>query len=542
MSSESFSGPSCKDLVEFMKSVKSMPSKYKSAFDSISEQTIDTICDPDALHIWESDSDLDNLLQLTQVIVKLRSLASSTTQNGKKSKGAAMVIIAEEKKERDNYDRITQLIRYLTGLDGKKHLNSTVTAFDAIVVVRGIDPSSDQSTPNDGSAAVKRINIAIERVLAMSHSSSSRKLIWHHGPILSLLLTWINTTTPTLRTALAGITITAALDFTSGGVQPSPLGRANKLPDLQRLQEYATKLDIPVLFLDPGAQLVVYEYLSTYMYFWAYYIGTFLPLELSRMHLYKALDELVTFAFRLRGASEGTYGADVVRMVQKHLDAGTAKRWARHCIDANSYSKARCRDAAKDAAIHHAVQLADSPFALFNHIPGYGVPAFSRLAICPTTPSSSSSSSLPNGAESTSISESYIAAPLSLNPKSSTFALTSNTPLRILLPRPGQTLDKVTARIQGTMMGVLERLRQEKGVPPRPRDADREVWREVGKACKWAIEGCEGRLPEGVGEKVKFVGEKVEGGTYGYAVGLAGVKKGTIGARGGGGGGGGMWG
>jgi hypothetical protein len=313
-----FNGPVCKDVLELMKKIQSIPSQHKTTFDAVSKDTLDVVTDADALHVWESGSDMDALLQLTQVIVKVRNLDKTR---------AAMAIIAEGKSGRDDYGRLVELVRYLTGTEGKTHLNGTVTAFDAIVVVRSV-------VDNDDSAAVKRINTSLERVLKMS---DKKKLVWHHGPVLSLLLSWINTTTPALRARLTGITVTAALDVISG-VAPSPLGKSNRPADFQRLEDYAKKLAIPVLFLDPGCSLIAWENLARYMYYWVYYIHTFLPSPLLSPHRDKALDDLVTFSFRIRGAAENRYGAAIVRKVQSELDAGTARRWARSCLAPQRHS------------------------------------------------------------------------------------------------------------------------------------------------------------------------------------------------------------
>jgi hypothetical protein len=488
-----FNGPVCKTLLEFMKNVQDIPSQHKQAFETVSKNTIGIICEVDALHIWESDSDMDNLLQLTQVIVKLRNLSSAMMADGKTGKNPAMIIIAEEKKDRNNYGRIVELVKYLTGNDGKEHLNNTVTAFNSIVVVRGVD--------SDETAAVKRINIAIERTFQMVRPSS-KKLIWHHGPFISLLLTWINTTKPELRANLHGITVTAALDLFTG-VKPSPLGTSNKVADLQRLEDYAKKLKIPVLLLDPGCGLIAWDNLARYMYYWVYYINTFFPATLLQPHLYKALDELVTFSFRIRGASEGKYGNDVVRMVQAHLDASTARRWARTCVAASSYTKDLCRAAGTDIPLQHAFQLSDCPFALFTQNPGYNLPAFSRIPICPS-----------NATVTTNPTHQYyVAAPTSFSFSTSSFRPSTHSPFRILLPKAGQTVDLVTERIQGIMMAVLTSVMKDRA-PPRFGDVERAAWDEVGTACCWALEGCKGRCPKGVEGKIKYVVEQLRGGRY----------------------------
>jgi hypothetical protein len=492
----SFNGPWSKDLDEFKKSMQSMPEQYKSSFASASKTALEKVCNPSVLHVWESNSDIDSLLQLTSVIAKLCDLGVRKTQGANKEDGC-MLIIAEENAKVNNFSRICQLVEYLTGAMGKKHLDGTVAVFSKIVVVRGWDNSVTSGQKEALEKTVKRVNITIERVFKMGNLKS---MVWHHGAVIHFLLQWINGTTSTLRSALSAITVTGSLDL-SGGIAPSRAGRTNQLPDLERLEQYAKKLDVSVVFLDAPSQLITFQYLGTYMYFYSYYINTFLPTSLSRPHLYKAMDELVTFAFQLRGASENRYGSDVVKIVQKKLDAGKAKHWARHCVSKESYEKAKCRAAGKDETIHHAVQLADSPFALIT--PGVvGVPAFARLAVGPA---------------SASAHEYYQAAPVNISFSGAKLRPTSPATFHILIPSPAQDLEKVTNSVQGLMMAVLERVRQEKGNPVLG-DTEKGMWNAVMKACTWAIEGAEGKSPEGVAKKVKFVRGKFKEGTWGHAL------------------------
>ncbi|KAF1833159.1 hypothetical protein BDW02DRAFT_501361 [Decorospora gaudefroyi] len=494
-----FNGPWTEDLDSFKKSVQSMPDQYKSSFASASESTLKKICDPNVLHIWESDSDIDSLLQLTSIIAKLCDLGVRKSQ-GANAEDGSMLIIAEESKSRNNFSRICQLVEHLTGADGKKHLEGTVVVFSKIIVVRGWDNSILSGQKEALEKTVKRLNTAIERVLKMGNfQGENKKIVWHHGAVIQFLLYWINTTTSSLRSALSAITITGSLDLTSG-VAPSTAGRANKLPDLERLKQYGKKLSIPVVFLDSASQLITYEYLGTYMYFYAYYINTFLPTSLSRAHLNKAQDELITFAFRLRGASEGRYGTEVIKLVQKHLDASKAKHWARMCVDKASYTKPSCLAAGKDASIHHAVQLADAPFARLAHSSSGGVPAFARLAVGPA---------------SASAHEYYTAAPVAISFGAAKLRPSSPATLYILIPTPSQDLEKVTNRVQGLMMAVLERVRQEKGNPVLA-DSEKSMWKAVVKACTWAMQG---KMPTPIADKVKFVSQKLREGTWGFALG-----------------------
>jgi hypothetical protein len=493
----SFDGPWSDDLDSLKKAVQSMPDRYRSSFSSASKDVLETVCDPDILHIWETDSDIDNLLQLTSVIAKLCNLGTRK-ENGTNASDGSMIIIAEEKAGRNNVARICQLVEYLTCANGKKHLDGTVAAFGTIVVVRGWNNSvRSDIAGREVESTVKRINIAIERVFRMSNAVKN-KIVWHHGPVIHFLLTWINNTTPNLRNALYAITITGSLNFTDS-VKPSAAGRLNTLPDLTRLESYAKKLDIPILFLDPSSQLITFQHLATYMYYYAYYINTFLPVALSRPHLHKAQDELVTFAFQILGASQSKYGDRIVRVVKDHLDPGTAKRWARRCVDSRSYEKGKCRNAGKEEMIHRAVQLADGPFSTFSSPSDTDLPAFARLAVGPAAGGSM---------------EYHTAAPVDISFSSSRMRPSSPAVFHILLPAQGQDLERVTNRMQGLMMAVLERVRQEKGNPQLGAE-EKDMWAAVSRACSYALKEAKGKMPKSVEDKVKFVRDRLSKGTWG---------------------------
>lgn len=495
----SFTGPWSSDLDSFKQSVQSMPEQYKSSFATCSKKALDKICDPKALHIWESDSDIDSLLQLTSVIAKLCDLGVRK-KTGTNPKDGSMLIIAEESAHGGNFDRICELVEYLTGAKPRRHLEGTVTVYSKIAVVRGWDNSVMSGQREALEKTVRRINIAIERVLKMGgFEGKKRKFVWHHNAVIPFLLHWINTTTSALRSSISAITVTGSLNFETG-IGPSAAGRANKVADLERLEQYAKKLSVPVVFLDSSSQLINSEYLNTYMYYYAYYINTFLPASLSRPHLEKAQDELVTFAFRMRAASEAKYRGEAVKLVKKYLDPRTAKQWAHNCINEASYDKPKCRAAGKDSSIHHAVQLADCPFARFS--PTTGVPSFARLAAGPASAASN---------------EYYTAAPVSIAFTKSLFRPCRPATFYLLIPQATQDADKVTNRIQGLMMAVLARVRQEKGSPALD-DEEKAMWRNVVKACTWALEGAEDNMPKDMAKKVRFVRQKMKAGTWGYAV------------------------
>lgn len=503
----SFSGPWSRDLATLKKSISSIPSDDKTALTSASDDTLNVFCDTEALHIWEADSDIDSLLQLTSVLAKLCDLGVRESKDTLKGMEGGMVIIAEEDRSKGHFKRLCKLVEHLTGEFGSKHLEGTVRAYGnaSIVVVRGWNyrPSSNAASNQEVERVVKRVSTAVSRALS---ATKAHKIVWHHGAVIAPLLSFINTTTSSLRNALAGISITNSLHLTFS-VKPSAAGRSNILPDLERLQSYAKRLGIPILFLDSSTQSITSPYLAPYMYFFAYYIGTFLPPSLTRPHLYAAQDELITFAFRLRGASEKRYGEDVVSVVKKHLDP-RSKTWARRCIDPRSYEKGKCQAAGKEGEVHHAVQIADAPFALFRSFfatETEGVAAFARLAIGPASPAAVAN-------------EVFIAAPVDIAYTTSRLRVRNPSNLHVLLPKPDITADNVTNRIQGHMMAVLERVRQEHGNPTFSSN-EKQMWKDVVKACSWALNGCEGKMPDKIAEKVKFVKEKLTKGTWGFIVG-----------------------
>ena len=503
----SFSGLWSRDLATLKKSVSSIPPDNKAVLASASNDTLDVFCDTEALHVWETDSDIDSLLQLTSVLAKLCNLGVRESKDAVKGVEGGMVIVAEEDRSKGHFRRLCEMMEHLTGEVGSKHLEGTVCAYAnaSIVVVRGWSyrPSSNAARDQNVERVVKRVSTAVSRVLS---ATKVRKIVWHHGAIIAPLLSFINTTTSSLRNALAGISITNSLHLASS-VRPSAAGRSNILPDLERLQSYAKKLGIPVLFLDSSTQSIHSSYLTPYMYFFAYYIGTFLPSSLTQPHLHAAQDELVTFAFRLRGASDKRYGEDVVSVVKKHLDP-RSRTWAQRCIDPRSYEKGKCQAAGKESEVHHAVQIADAPFALFRNFfatETEGVAAFARLAVGPASTAAAAK-------------EIFIAAPVDIAYTTSRLRARNPSNLHVLLPKPDITTDNVTNRIQGHMMAVLERVRQEHGNPTFSSN-EKQMWKDVIKASSWALNGCEGKMPDKIAEKVKFVKEKLTKGTWGFIVG-----------------------
>jgi hypothetical protein len=557
-----------------------MPAKYKSTFESISTSSSETICSKYYLHIWETDSDIDSLLQLTQTIVKIQDMHTyMPSSNGcGPSVGTSMIIICQVNAGRDDFTRVCELVRYLTNMAGKPHLNGGVITFGGIKVVRGIDNTcipntSGQYAPAAETCAKKlleRVNKCITRTFSTgAYTDESKKIVWHHGPIVHFLNYFIEHTNPAIRNALAGITVHSLLTISSSssssptGIYPPTLSRTYNTPtSLSTLETYCTRLSIPIVLLDPSAQLITETYLAIYMYYWSWYIHTFLPPPLTKPHYYLAMDALVGFCFKLYGARTHTYGADAVRSVQAHLSAPKAKAWARSCVDGRSYSKAGCRAAASDQRIAEAVHLADAPFALFSSSSsststatntntnsgsatkngGHGqtdaeaittcLPAFSRLSLGPAAGM---------------IAEHYTSAPIAIDFRTLAIRVSSQSPWRLYLPKEIVTDSSsgatpanqvVTGRIQGLMMGVLEcvRLRQvqHKGASTSQTqiptsEGESAMWEEVVRACCWALEQCRGRLPRGVEEKVVFVERGLRQGTWAWVLGSVGMGMGQQG-------------
>ncbi|KAF2002456.1 hypothetical protein P154DRAFT_430805 [Amniculicola lignicola CBS 123094] len=521
-STEPFTGPWCSSLPEIQKLITSMPPQFKSNFEAESKKRLEILCNPKHLHVWETSADIDGLIQLTQVIHTVKKLSTYVPQaHGKgKTVPAGMVIIVEASPSADDggFGRVCEQVKYLTGKEGKLHLDDTVATFSSIAVVRGIDNSlvpDEHGKYHKGArkeidAARKRVDTVLKRVLSKCELEWQQKvLVWHHGPVVHFLNHWIAHTSPALRDRLEAITIHSLLDFSSPNmIQPSAPGKQNQLSDLQRLEDYLKRLNITATLLDTISQSLGCNYLNVYMYYHGLYLSTFLPKSTLTPLYYNGLDQLTTFFFQLRGACDRKYGPDAVAMVQAHLNPRTAQCWAKSCIDPSSYTQEKCRSAALDPHIDYAGHLADAPFPLLRSRLGDPAPlnAFSRLFIGPAA---------------LSIEDYYHAVPLSLSLNTSplTARIAHPSPFALLLPQPSQTPTILTQRLQGMMMAFLDLALREKGMPEIRKEEIR-MWEEVQRACGWAGEGCKGRLPRGVEEKVEVVRGRVEGrGVWGFVVG-----------------------
>jgi hypothetical protein len=134
----SFNGPWAKDLNGFTQSIASMPYEYRDAFEQVSTNSISVLCNKEYLHIWETDSDIESLLQLTQVIVKVRAMKAYV--NGE-SAPLGMIILVELDAKHDHFERVCAFMKHITGNEGRPHLNGKVVAFGGIKVVESLDNS-----------------------------------------------------------------------------------------------------------------------------------------------------------------------------------------------------------------------------------------------------------------------------------------------------------------------------------------------------------------------------------------------------------------
>ncbi|KAF2015557.1 hypothetical protein BU24DRAFT_480311 [Aaosphaeria arxii CBS 175.79] len=499
MAPADFKGPWSPDLIGFAKSIASMPANFKSSFDETCDISAKTITNQSHLHIWESDSDIDSLLQLTQVIMKVRSLSNYVpgAPGAGKMVPAGMIIIAQISPEHDHFRRICQLVKHLTKDDGRAHLNKTIYSFGHIAVVKGIDnlktPNKqgeyDQETKALIDKAVKRVNICIERTFKLC-AYVEKKIVWHHGAIIHFLNHWIYRTSSTLRKSLAAITLTSTISVAAKAISSTTLGKMNQAEDFKRLEDYCKRLKIFAVFLDPASQLIEKEALSVYTAYFGYYAHMYFTPSLLRPHLHLGYDALVTFAFRLRSACESKYADHAVKTVQKHLPAKRAKAWANVCTKPATFTKDLCRAQANDKAISAATHVADTPLLPFKPGPPS---SFARLTMGPAA-------SLLSGH--------YICAPVAFNFQNSPMQMraASPSPFHIWLPKPGHDEAKITQRIQGIMMGVLDMVLKEKGMPViDPKSEDAETWSAVIKAVAWALDGTKGKLPKGYDHKIESV-------------------------------------
>lgn len=526
---EVFVSPSCKNMIDFHKQVKNIPGKFKPHLDEISQDTLAKVTDADAVMILECNDDLDGLCQLMEAFFRIQApdetdaetstqshwadawglLASGTEKKKKKSKKAStgLLIISQEKDERNAYARIVDSLKHWTDEAGHEHLEGAATSFGNVIVVKG---ANYDKKPNENALkeVVKRIDIAIEQIIKKTtrHSSSQApKLIWHHGPNLSLLLVWISRTASNHRKALTSITLAASLTLTAGA-KPSPQGRYNSPKDFDLLAKYASNLSIPVVILDPITQLIHYTNFSTYLPYFGYNITLFFPPSVTRIHYYHALDRLTTFAFALRGQQDGQYGYAVVNNVKSRHEGRLAHHWAKSCIDPTSYNLASTSPP-NEANLLQAIVLADCPWSPFTSFPDVTpLPSFTRIPLSPSAADAAQ--------------ELYIAAPIKFDFKNDTYRAASQTPFRVMVPRPGVDLVKATASLQTTMAKLLRRVQEVKQTPLQVGAEEIELWIDAVNGISWALgKECMERMPKDWREKVALFGKSlVLTGTWGVCV------------------------
>ncbi|KAF2471245.1 uncharacterized protein BDR25DRAFT_172129, partial [Lindgomyces ingoldianus] len=513
-----FNSPWSKTLEGLRKTAQGVPGQHKSEFDKLSTKTLEVINNTNYLHVWETDSDADNLLQLATVIVKIRSITTYVPHKTGPANyvPAGMVVLTEESTgDRDNFIRVCDMVKHIMRDPGQERLNGKVKVFSNIAVVRGVNNAKtpdndgkydDKATAKVAQEAVNRINVVIDRILKLGvYEGHRKKIVWHNGPVLHFLLYFINFTTAELRNALAGITVHSVFTFfklkqdpsvaATGALQTTALGRKNSLQVLSRFTTYLTKLKITATFTDTESQLLNYN-LNTYVSYWGYNGILFAPSRVWTPHLHATMDALVTFCFRLRGACDKKSGQEVVEMVYAHLTPKHAKPYAKTCINASSYTTQLCRSAGADMSIHDAVSQADAPIQPLSN----RIPALSRLAIGPASNSCGS----------------HLAAPIEFEFNRMEMRISSSSPFRFLLPLASDDVEKARARTVASLNvvtncisdghGTLKQVKVEKEV--------KEAWVEMKTACLWALDGCKGRLPKGMEEKVRYVGEKLRGGQW----------------------------
>ncbi|KAF2734874.1 hypothetical protein EJ04DRAFT_601998 [Polyplosphaeria fusca] len=539
--SEPISGPWCKDFESLKKSIVTMPEKYKDTFDYASGLSLAAVCEPSALHIYEMDSDLDSLLLLTQVVLRVRASNTYVPQVNKAGIVVpnGMIVLVEKKAGTDDFARIYQQMEYLTQEQGHLHLSDTYCSFGAIAIVKGIDntkaPNKDGKYPaaaaDEVDSAVQRLKIAITRTIEKSTAGLERikNIIWHHGPVIHFLNHFIAHTDASIRNRFKAITIHNCLDFTKG-ILPSTLSnKLNKIQDFNRLESYLKRLSITATFLDSKTQGIHHDGLSIYIFYYAFYINTLLAPTLTHAHHLLVLDSLLLFSYRLHGAAHRLPPSTITSNLRSHLPTHHLT-WAHRSTNPSNYTKPLCQSAGTDAQIHHATALSHAPFAPLRPTLPSTFPALSRLFIGP--------------AAALVAAEYYLSIPLALDWRGMQIRVDSRSVWRLHVPHPAFAVasaahpdapnseGNITERVRGTFGGVIEALRGQRGEPGVP-GSWKGVWEDVRAACGWALEGCEGRLPKGMGEKVRFVGEGLRRGVW------VAVLERAVAMGGGGGGGGG---
>jgi hypothetical protein len=520
--SQSFAGPPCKNFEDLRACVVKVPKNHICAFDYSSGLSLAAVCDPSALHIYEMDSELDSLIMLTQIVLRVRATNTFIPQvNGPVMiVPTGMIIVVEHKASRDNFTRLCQQMKHITQEEGHLHLGDTYCSFGAIALVKGVDnanvPNKDGVYPpftlGHIALAVKRINIAIERIIQKCTYNSERlkNIVWHHGPVIHFLNHFIANTTSNIRNRIKAVTIHNALSFKTG-INPSPCAHSlNKSTDIDRLRSYLERLNLSATFLDAHTQGIDLDVLSNYIWFSPYYVHTLLPGSLLQPHYYHALDTLLLFSYRLRGAVENTYNTSVVQVLKNHTNS-RAIAYAKESIKPSNYTKELCRAAGTDKQIHHACALADSPFALLRPMDANIFPAFTRLFVGPVA--------LDTAAEY------YVSVPLEFHMSKGQYRVSSSSHFRLHMPHPAlakptgmfpdapNRSENITERVRGVFNGVVEAMRTLRGDPVMSNE-ERVAWTDARKACEWALEGTKDKLPKGMGEKVNCVEERFKGGMW----------------------------
>ncbi|OCL11318.1 hypothetical protein AOQ84DRAFT_437783 [Glonium stellatum] len=344
----SYESPWAESITELQSFIDKMPESINHVFQSHSKQATEAITSNDHLHVYQTYSDIDYLLQTAILIYQLHSLYTYVPQKnslGRKVPAGA-VIIADDFER--CFEKVILLMKHITGEDGEAHCKGNILVFDTIAIVRGTDPTmlpgpdgmySQEETHENAMAAMHRVVTSIENV---SKITGKKYIVWHHGPYIHFLNFFFKTVRPAMRQRFVAITVMAAVKSNDEGVSHRISQSINTTDCWERLYRYGTAMRIPVVLLDNSAQMIEAPHLTrTFPRFGDAFIMLF-PYDIWYPHVASQMDVICMYMFRLAAAIAGKSGVDCVERIKSSLNQGLAKQWARGSINPIYFSPEAC--------------------------------------------------------------------------------------------------------------------------------------------------------------------------------------------------------
>jgi len=512
-------GHPCRTLDELLGQIRDPSAPYKPALERLAIDTASIVCDRRLLHVFETDTKLDNLIHLTFLIDNLDKHKKYIPRPGKPGSDVSDIgVIVVEGNGQLNFSRVCALVTHLLREEGTKHAQGQVMEYSCVWVVRGFN--YDHSVSNDGGYsqsgteearnATRLISSTIDRAFATGQGKMKDKLVWHHGPVVHFLNYFIAKTTDKIRNALSAVTVMSPVTLNSQSLSIRSNARRNRVAHLETLATYLNRLGIFAVFLDHNAQLLAHSAPNAYLPRWGLHHRALLPPSLYLDHLSHGLDTLVRHAFQLYAHTNRVYGNNIITIIKSQLNPKTAKAYVRTCMNPDSYTEKACRKALSDREMVQSYYLADAP--LLPH--PTGISALARLWVGPGSEAYGGTLGLdrkPNP---------YVGIPIeyTLTTEPMTVHIAAPSPFRLwICPAEGDGVNEATVRTQTAWITTVERLRwrnqgQDTGGTQLIWERVKASWAEVAKVVEKALERVAGKTgDEGVEARVKAIRELIGG-------------------------------